>query len=622
MKLKLHTKTLLALSGVVLVLMLVTALASLISFRDFSIRSATEHTRTAAETIRVALTESMLNGTIHERDGLLTRVGQIKGLKEARVIRGKQVNEQFGDGLEIEGITDEIDMEVLRTGKSDFRLLGGFLSSEFRATIPYIADSKGDVNCLNCHAVADGSVLGAVSLTASISHLRTTAITTVLILVVAIALFAFLALLFVRRLLEPLVTTANEIEHAVRQANKGDFSIRIKQRSQDEIGAIAEHFNSLSEGITEKLTSIRHNVARLIKSQPNPNVDLLTDTANTVTGLVKISQFKQAIEEDETSDEVYQRINEVLQTEFDIREFSIYTINNAKKTITPAIVDGLVESGMKWCEKSIVEACTSCRAVRTGHNIDGRDNNLICRAFSKEARKEDKRYYCFPINHAGSIGSVVQIIVDPDRLDKLKENRPLIESYLREATPVLQAKNLMESLRESTLNDAMTGLRNRRFLEEYAETLVSQCKRRSSSITLIMLDLDYFKKVNDTYGHDVGDEILIDLANIMRANVRESDLIIRYGGEEFLVILPDTPSSDGMKVAEKIRAAVENHQFKAGGVLINKTISAGLADYPTDGQAFWQALKYADVALYAAKDGGRNQVVKFTPELWVSEEKY
>lgn len=622
MNLKLHTKTLLALGGVVIVLMLITALASLLSFRDFSIRSATEHTRTAAETIRVALTEAMLNGTIHQRDGLLNRVAQINGLKEARVIRGKQVNEQFGEGLAIEAVSDELDLQVLRSGKPVFKLVGGFFSSEFRATIPYIADSQGDVNCLSCHAVENGSVLGAVSLTASIAHMRKAALVTNLVLITAIAAFAVLILIFMRRLLKPLVTTANEIEHAVRQANKGDFSVRVEQRSQDEIGAIAKHFNSMSEGITEKLTGIRHNVARLIKSQPNPNVDLLTDTANTVTGLVKISQFKQAIEEDETSEEVYQRISEVLADEFDIHKFSIYTVNNTKKTIAATLVDAIPEENFKWCDKAVLENCTSCRAVRTGHNIDGRENNLICRSFSTSARDEGLRYYCFPINHAGSVGSVVQLIFEQEEIEKFIENKPLIASYLREATPVLQAKNLMASLKESTLNDAMTGLRNRRFLEEYSETLVAQCKRRGTSMTLVMMDLDYFKKVNDTYGHDVGDDILIDLANIIRANVRDSDLVIRYGGEEFLVILPDTPADDGVKVAEKIRQAVENYQFNAGGVLINKTISAGLADYPSDGQAFWQALKYADVALYAAKDAGRNQVVKFTPDLWVSEEKY
>ena len=622
MMLKLQTKTLLALASVMLVLIFVITLASLASFRDFSIRAATEQTRTAAEMIRVALTESMLNGTIHERDSLLNRIAQIDGLDEARVIRGPLVQKQFGDGLTIEATTDTTDYQVLNTGESVYTLVGGYLSSEFRATVPYIASSKGDVNCLNCHAVPEGSVLGAVTLTASIKHMRTAALLTIVVLVGATALFSVISLLFLRRLLQPLVTTANEIEQAVRQAKAGDFSVRVQQRSNDEIGAIARHFNSLSEGITNKLSEIRHNVAHLIQSQPMVNGDLLADTANTVSGLVKVSQFKQAIEEDETSEEVYQRICEVIQHEFNFTSNSIYEVDENKKQLNVISVNNIAQAPIEWCNSDITDKCMACRAVRTGHCIDGTENTLICRSFSNEARQNGKYYLCLPVIQSGGVGSVIQLVLEAKDLKRAMDAKPLIESYLREAAPVLQAKSLMASLRESTLNDAMTGLRNRRFLEEYSETLVSQCKRRGTSMTLIMMDLDYFKKVNDTYGHDVGDSILIDLSNIFKAHVRESDLVIRYGGEEFLIILPDTNSEDGLLVAEKIRVAVENYQFKAGSVLINKTISAGVADYPSDGQAFWQVLKYADVSLYAAKDAGRNQVVRFTPELWLSEEKY
>ena len=620
--LKLQTKMLLALTSVMLILILVITLASLASFRDFSIRAATEQTRTAAEMIRVALTESMLNGTIHQRDSLLSRIAQIDGLDEARVIRGPLVHQQFGDGLTIEGTTDSTDYQVLDTGKAIYTLVGGYLSSEFRATVPYIASSKGDVNCLNCHAVPEGSVLGAVTLTASVKHMRTAALLTIVMLVGATALFSIISLFFLRQLLQPLVITANEIEQAVRQAKAGDFSVRVQQRTNDEIGAIARHFNSLSEGITTKLSDIRHNVAHLIQSQPLANGDLLADTANTVSGLVKVSQFKQAIEEDETSEEVYQRICEVIQHEFNFTSNSIYEVDATKKQLNVISVNNIAQAPIEWCNADITDKCTACRAVRTGHCIDGTENTLICRSFSNEARQEGKFYICLPVIQSGGVGSVVQLVLEAEDIERAKNVKPLIESYLREAAPVLQAKSLMASLRESTLNDAMTGLRNRRFLEEYSETLVNQCKRRGTSMTLIMMDLDYFKKVNDTYGHDVGDSILIDLANILKAHVRESDLVIRYGGEEFLIILPDTNSEDGFLVAEKIRKAVEAFQFKAGSVLINKTISAGLADYPSDGQAFWQVLKYADVSLYAAKDAGRNQVVRFTPELWLSEEKY
>lgn len=619
----LQTKIIVALSSVMLLLTLVITLASLASFRDFSIRAATEHTRTAAEIIRVSLTESMLAGTIHMRDSLLDRISGIQGLDEARVIRGEQVNEQYGEGLSNESAADSIDRAVLASGEPVFTLVGGFFSPEFRATIPYIATSKGDVNCLMCHTVPENTVLGAVTLTASIEHMKTAAIMTVAFLVMSVVLFSIISILFLRRLIRPLVTTANEIEVAVESAIKGDFSHRIESRTNDEIGKIARQFNALSEGITEKLSQIRENVVQLVQSKPDyRGNNLLTETAETVAGLVHVSQFKQAIEEDETATEVFLRISDVVRQEFKLQSFSLYEVNAQKKKIHAVMVDGVPEAPIHWCDQAIQDHCHSCRAVRTGHMIDGSENTQICRSFSLDALTDGKHYICLPILESGSVGSVVQMVFDASDSTRVRNLRPMMEAYLREAAPVLQAKRLMSSLRESSLKDAMTGLKNRRFLEEYAETLISQCKRRKVPMTLLMMDLDFFKPVNDTYGHDAGDQVLRELAVLLQENVRESDLVIRYGGEEFLIVLIETDAESAMQVAEKIRLAVEKHKFKVGGTSLSKTISAGLADYPNDGQAFWQVLKFADVSLYAAKEGGRNKVVKFHKSLWTEDGDY
>ncbi len=620
---KLQTKIILALSSVMLLLTLVITLASLASFRDFSIRAATEHTRTAAEVIRVALTEAMLNGTIDQRDSLLERIAGIQGLDEARVIRGSLVNQQYGDGHVNEVAADALDLRVLNSGEPLFTLVGGFFSPEFRATIPYIASSKGDVNCLLCHQVPEDTVLGAVTLTASIEHMKSAAIMTVAFLVMAVVMFAVVSILFLRRLLQPLVATTNEIETAVEAAISGDFNHRIESRTNDEIGKIARQFNALSEGITQKLSDIRQNVVQLVQSKPDyQGSNLLTETAETVAGLVRVSQFKQAIEEDETASEVYVRISDVVQQEFKLQSFSIYEVNSQKKKTHPVIVDAVPDAPIHWCEHAILDHCHGCRAIRTGHLIDGSENTLICRSFNHEALSNDKHYLCLPILESGSVGSVVQLVFDSVDSSRVRNLRPMLEAYLREAAPVLQAKRLMNSLRESSLKDAMTGLRNRRFLEEYAETLISQCKRRKVPMTLLMMDLDYFKPVNDTYGHDAGDQVLRELSVLLLENVRESDLVIRYGGEEFLIVLLETDAESAIQVAEKIRLAVEKHKFKVAGTTLSKTISAGLADYPNDGHAFWQVLKFADVSLYAAKENGRNQVVRFHKALWSTEEDY
>jgi diguanylate cyclase (GGDEF)-like protein len=135
-------------------------------------------------------------------------------------------------------------------------------------------------------------------------------------------------------------------------------------------------------------------------------------------------------------------------------------------------------------------------------------------------------------------------------------------------------------------------------------------------IAFMMLDLDYFKMVNDTYGHDAGDSVLKALSRVLTESVRTSDYVIRYGGEEFLILLQETDAAAAVDVAEKIRAAVEDLKVQVAGGLLQKTISIGISGYPEDSDTFWQAVKYADVALYHAKDIGRNRVVRFTKALW------
>jgi diguanylate cyclase (GGDEF)-like protein len=180
----------------------------------------------------------------------------------------------------------------------------------------------------------------------------------------------------------------------------------------------------------------------------------------------------------------------------------------------------------------------------------------------------------------------------------------------------------METLKESTLRDPMTGLHNRRFLEEYVDTLIASARRKQSHLSILMLDLDYFKMVNDTYGHDAGDAVLKAVAQVLKQSVRASDLVIRYGGEEFLILLQDASGAAAEQVAEGIRQAVEKLRVSVGGVSLQKTISIGLADYPDDSDTFWQTVKFADVALYRAKESGRNRVLRFSPDMWTDKHEY
>jgi diguanylate cyclase (GGDEF)-like protein len=285
------------------------------------------------------------------------------------------------------------------------------------------------------------------------------------------------------------------------------------------------------------------------------------------------------------------------------------------------VVDGETGAECRWCDPQVLVEADTCRAKRTGHDVNAVDYPGLCTMF-RDASGQNNAHICLPITQSGAVGCVVQMVMPAEESQLARMLVPFIVVYLREAAPVLEAKRLMEHLRESSLRDAMTGLYNRRFLEEYTTTLVATSQRRKSPFAVLMLDLDYFKQVNDNFGHEAGDKVLKTLADILAKSVRSSDLVVRYGGEEFLMVLQDSDAEAAMKVAEKIRAQVAETKIALPAAMLQKTISIGVAEFPADADTFWQVVKFADVALYEAKAAGRNRVLRFAPAMWKDAEKY
>jgi diguanylate cyclase (GGDEF)-like protein len=166
----------------------------------------------------------------------------------------------------------------------------------------------------------------------------------------------------------------------------------------------------------------------------------------------------------------------------------------------------------------------------------------------------------------------------------------------------------------SGLTDTLTGWHNRRYLKSRLAEELSRSSRQSSPLTCLMIDVDYFKQVNDRFGHLVGDEVLREVAQRIESQVRSSDVAARYGGEEFVILLPDTSLSDGERLAQRVRAAVADSPITLpGGLDLDLTVSIGLAETRPAGDAELKLagerlLAQADVALYEAKGAGRNAV--------------
>lgn len=159
------------------------------------------------------------------------------------------------------------------------------------------------------------------------------------------------------------------------------------------------------------------------------------------------------------------------------------------------------------------------------------------------------------------------------------------------------------TLIELSETDKLTGLKNRRYFQEKLEEQLSNNEKSASPFSLFILDIDHFKKVNDTFGHQVGDEVLAQLAQLLKNQARSLDIVARYGGEEFVVILPETDQNEAKAIAEQLRQAVEQAKWQTGRI----TVSVGIATaIKTDNET--TILQRADKALYASKENGRNRV--------------
>ena len=617
----LKNKMLVFFGAIIGVLMIVINILSFYSFRQFSLYTAERHALSVAETVREGLTESMINDTISQRLQFLNRLRGVPGVKGVHVMRAPGVINQFGPGLKDERPGGDMERRVLAEGKPQFEIISEAGDIFYRGIVPYIANGQGEPNCLTCHKVAEGTVLGAVSVDIPLGEVRRQAIMTMVAVNISMLVAALLSLFLLHRFMAPLIATANSLHQVVTQALGGNFGGRIIQHTSDEVGTIAGDLNQLMEFLEKELHGVSKKVNELMGQAQSDGGNQLIATTEMVENLVAVAKFKQAIEEDHNKQDIYRRLGAVLASDFDYQHFSIYEIDAGKNLITPMVVDGKADTPCRWCSPEILGDAGSCRARRTGHEVNSVDFPGICTMFRDSTEGGDK-HICLPVVQSGVVGCVVQIVVTEEQGQLARLMVPFVAVYLREAAPVLEAKRLLEQLRDSSLRDAMTGLYNRRFLEEFVTTLVAAAVRKKTQFSVLMLDLDHFKQVNDSYGHEAGDQVLKALAEILGSSIRTSDLLIRYGGEEFLIIMMESDAENAQRIGENIRKRVAETKIPLPALLLQKTISIGIAEFPGDAENFWQVVKFADVALYEAKNQGRNRVVRFLPEMWTDLVNY
>ena len=252
-----------------------------------------------------------------------------------------------------------------------------------------------------------------------------------------------------------------------------------------------------------------------------------------------------------------------------------------------------------------------CWGLRRGklHEVSDPRTDLLCHHFVHEAQAG---YLCVPLTgQSGTIGLL--FLAGAARKGMGSVTRQQLAITAGETIKLsLYNLKLREEMREQAIHDPLTGLCNRRYLDESLSREVHRAQRGKSPLSVVMLDLDYFKPFNDTFGHDAGDALLRELVQVMHDKLRKSDICCRYGGDEFVLVLPDSSLADTQQRMEQICVAVKEKQIRNGGPPLDAiTISAGVVGLPEHGSTAAELLQAADNAMYAAKQAGRNRIVVY-----------
>lgn len=288
---------------------------------------------------------------------------------------------------------------------------------------------------------------------------------------------------------------------------------------------------------------------------------------------------------------------------------TIFVLHASRNYLEPAATWGGARADVDMFQPA------DCWALRRGrlHAVSEQDHAIVC-AHVEHPGTQPSPYACAPMIAQGETLGLLHLQARPGEdgltapLSTAKEQ--LATAVAEQIALALSNLRLRETLRQQSVRDPLTGLYNRRFLEESLDRELVRLERKNLPLGLIMIDVDHFKDFNDTFGHEAGDAVLRDLGGMLQRNVRASDIACRYGGEEFTIVLPEASLEIARQRAETLREAVRElrlvHDGKSLGAV---TLSLGVAGFPEHGRRREHLLQIADAALYEAKNAGRNQVV-------------
>lgn len=405
-----------------------------------------------------------------------------------------------------------------------------------------------------------------------------------------------------------------------------DFLLRAKWPSRDRVGQLVQNFNQLLERITtldaSKLESERQLVSTQeelkLKSALAEKSAIIERTNQDLESRLKelglISDLSKKVVAALDLQEFFKTLDELLGERLGFNEFALLLRHEERDEVVVQVARGFADTskvrGMSFRSDEGL----------TGQVLQSRglcyipDTRLEPRyLYYKGEKREDGSFLSIPLLFKESVVGILNFTrpgIDAFTAQEIQ----FLTTIADQLAIALANARLFSKTRELAVRDELTQLYNRRHFQTIFPLEMKRAARFAQPLSLLMMDIDRFKGFNDQYGHLAGDRRLQETAQLLKSNLREVDFVARFGGEEFVVLLPSTPKGDAVSVAEKLRNLIRLHPFAAPAAVDDRqrfTVSFGVAAYPGDGETWEGLLAAADTALYQAKGKGRDRVISF-----------
>jgi diguanylate cyclase (GGDEF)-like protein len=438
-----------------------------------------------------------------------------------------------------------------------------------------------------------------------------------------------------------ITTPLRRMTRTAREIADGDMSRRAVVSGSDEVGQLARSFNAMIDHVQasyRQMEATKQSLEKRVKERTKELQSEIGDRRKAEQALqdanMKLQQSVEQLEQRNAESKLLNELYDSLQTctsekevftvcaQFAKRLFPefegiFFVYRTSRKVLEPAVVWGESIADFDVMEPD------ECWALRQGkpHVVEKQNAGLIC-PHMENGDKLFQPYLCIPLVTPDEIIGLLNLRCTPSfvsaglSLDEIGQHRNievtqlLALNFAARIAMTLVNLSLRERLRQQSIRDPLTGLFNRRFMEETLEREISRALRSGTPLGIIMMDIDYLKRFNDTYGHEAGDMMLRSLGSFLQQNVRKGDVACRFGGDEFVLIMPGALTNIAKDRAEHLVIDVQNIKLtfsnKGQG---NISASFGVAVFPAHGNSSVTLIKAADEALLLAKKKGRSQVV-------------